>query len=120
MIMRNYSIMRVLLVTVFIACICLAFVQNTNQSNDLYNICNCCLIVAGLIAGFLTFSQIYGKDYLVPAFLIIFIKYAGGATVLKTISVTNINLEQSFTGMFNFIVAWTIVACCKELFLLFK
>lgn len=118
-IMRTNVILRILLIIVFLACILLSFVDNPNTS-DLYKTCNVCLIIAGLISGFLTFNRIYGKDYLIPAFLLIFIKYVGGSTVLTTISLHGFNLEQSFTGLYNFIVALTIVSCCKELFLLFK
>ena len=111
------KVLKVLFILVLGAAICLSMVGRAEEKNNMHSTLNALLIIAGFVAGIFTFHTKYSKEFLLPCFMIIFIHYIGiGTTMLNTVSFRGIELGQSFTGLSNFLVAFTMVVCIKEIF----
>lgn len=118
--MPTGKIVKVLLILALVAALALAFTGRAGSGSPTYMNLTRFLIFSGFIAGFLAFRSKYGKEFLVPAFGLILIHYVGGNTLLNTISMQDMQFGESFTGLYKFLLAFTIVVCFKEIFYAFK
>ncbi len=110
------KVLKILLILALVAAVSLALVGRPTKENNLYGSLNAVLILGGLVAGILTFHTKYSKDFLLPCFMLLFIRFIGGDTIMNTISLQGMELGQTLIGLCNFIMAFTMVVCLKEIF----
>ncbi|NUM35683.1 MAG: hypothetical protein HUU50_14140 [Candidatus Brocadiae bacterium] len=114
--MMTNKVLKVLIILSLVAAVALSLVGRAGKENNLHSSLSALLIISGFVCGIMSFHTKYSKDFLLPCFMILFIHYIGGNTILNTISLQGMELGESFSGLYKFIVAFTMVVCLKEIF----